>query len=334
MTKKSFGGLYAVFNDDHIERDDENITEMGWDWFTDLDAAQFALRDYLLDVREETNLRSKKAGAEDRDHLLSCIITTLAMCLPAFADVGTEKACQAISQAIDPWLEVPKKEVEASEKPVPAPDVTSPEMPWIKAGYTVEARGPALRDLPHSKGSIIGYARFDEQTGALVRWAYGRDKGRDSSMPGYSKAEHIASYPGTGGTLTFNSRGLDGVIYFVLTKPHKRDPDAPIGLQRNPKNDYDFARLNLAVYAGEGACVDTVRMVFQGLIDINSEVEWVEDIGDGEPVKHRDLVCVKQIVELDDLSLALVCEMLHSNGNPRHETRVLRFSSITNIEVG
>lgn len=105
-------------------------------------------------------------------------------------------------------------------------------------------------------------------------------------------------------------------------------------MQRNPKNDYDFARLNLAVYAGEGACVDTVDMVFQGLIDINSEVEWVEDIGDGEPVKHRELVCVKDIVQLDDLSPALVCEMLYSDGTSRHETRVLRFSSIISIEVG
>lgn len=106
MTEKHFGGLYAVFNDDHIERCDDTIRELGWDWFTDLDAVQYALRDYLLDAREETNMRSKKAGAEDRDHLLSCVITTLAMNMPAFTEVGTEKAIQTISQIIGPWLEV------------------------------------------------------------------------------------------------------------------------------------------------------------------------------------------------------------------------------------
>lgn len=109
---------------------------------------------------------------------------------------------------------------------------------------------------------------------------------------------------------------------------------APIGLQRDPKNDYDFARLNLAVYAGGGACGDTVRLIFGGLIDCTAEVEWVEDTGDGESLSYRALVVVRQIVQLDDLSPALVCARLHSNGNPRHETRVLRFSSIINVEVG
>lgn len=105
-------------------------------------------------------------------------------------------------------------------------------------------------------------------------------------------------------------------------------------MQRDSNNDYDFGRLNLAVYAGNGACGDTVRMVFRGLIDLNSEVEWVEDSGDGESIKHRELVRVQSITQLDDLSPALVCEMLHSNGDSRHETRVLRFSSIITIEVG
>jgi hypothetical protein len=105
-------------------------------------------------------------------------------------------------------------------------------------------------------------------------------------------------------------------------------------MKRDSSNDYGWGRLNLAVYAGSGACGDTVRMVFAGLIDINSEVEWVEDSGDGEPIKHRELVCAKEIVQLDDLSPALVCEMLYSNGESRHETRVLRFSSIITIEVG
>lgn len=96
--------LYDVFNGDHIERDDEVLTLIGPKEFDDNRGALEALKDYLLDVREETNRRSRAAGAEDRDHLLACALTTLATNLPGFDDMGTEAAHSAIGEVIHGWL--------------------------------------------------------------------------------------------------------------------------------------------------------------------------------------------------------------------------------------
>ena len=40
------------------------------------------------------------------DRLSEKAVTTLALNMPAFTEVGTEKTIQAISQIIGPWLEV------------------------------------------------------------------------------------------------------------------------------------------------------------------------------------------------------------------------------------
>ena len=109
--------LYDVFNGDHIERDDEVLTLIGPKEFDDNRGALEALKDYLLDVREETNRRSRAAGAEDRDHLLACALTTLATNLPGFDDMGTEAAHSAIGEVMSQWLnksEVPPPAVDGS----------------------------------------------------------------------------------------------------------------------------------------------------------------------------------------------------------------------------
>lgn len=271
-----------VANGDHIERNDELCRERGNHRFTDFDAAILALHTYLADCDgpEPSNERSRKLGAEDRDHLLACALTTLAISLPGFYEMGSEEAYAVAAPIIHGWLE---------------------------------------RWLPYTLGCLPKGAVFKVDAADIDTYRYDPEV---DAVKAYGCCDDDEVY-------------VLGDPWEGVEKDETPAPKPPpIGLQRNPKNDYDFARLNLAVYAGDGACLDTARMVFQGLIDINSEVEWVEDIGDGEPIKHRELVCVKEIVELDDLSPALVCQMLHSNGNPRHETRVLRFSSITNVEVG
>lgn len=96
--------LYDVFNGDHVERDDEVTVLLGRTEFDDNHGALEALKDYLLDVREETNRRSREAGAEDRDHLLACALTTLATNLPGFDDMGTEAAHSAIAEVMSQWL--------------------------------------------------------------------------------------------------------------------------------------------------------------------------------------------------------------------------------------
>lgn len=274
----------VVADGDHIERNDEHCREQGLYRFTDFDAALLALHTYLADCDgpEPSNERSRKLGAEDRDHLLACALTTLAISLPSFDEMGSSEARAVIAPIIHGWLE-----------------------PWQP--YT-------LGCLP--KGAVFKVGAADIDT-------YVYDPSVDATTT-YGCCDDDEVY-------------VQGDPWEGVEKKEDEPPAAeppPIGLQRDPKNDYDFARLNLAVYAGDGACGDTVRLLFKGLLDCNAEVEWVEDIGDGEPINHRELVEVKEIVQLDDLSPALVCEMLYSNGNKQHVTRVLRFSSIVNIEVG
>ena len=96
--------LYDVFNGDHIERDDEVLTLIGPKEFDDNRGAREALGDYLWDAREGTNRRSREAGAEDRDHLLACCLTTLAQSLPGFNGMSSDEAREVIVPVIHGWL--------------------------------------------------------------------------------------------------------------------------------------------------------------------------------------------------------------------------------------
>jgi hypothetical protein len=96
-----------VANDDHIERNDELCREQGLYAYTDFDAAILALHTYVADCvgTEPSNERSRELGAEDRDHLLACALTTLAVSLPSFDEMGSSEARAVIAPIIHGWLE-------------------------------------------------------------------------------------------------------------------------------------------------------------------------------------------------------------------------------------
>ncbi len=137
--------LYDVFNGDHVERDDEVVTLLDRKGFDDNHGAMDALGDYLCDVRGDTNRLSREAGAEDRDHLLACALTTLAQSLPGFNGMDSDEAREVIVPVIHGWLN--KSEVSPPAIPVVGIDrEPGLDRSWGRLPVTVASGGGACGD--------------------------------------------------------------------------------------------------------------------------------------------------------------------------------------------
>jgi hypothetical protein len=218
-TRKAF-----VANGDHIERNDELCREQGLYAYTDFDAAIHALHAYVVDCggSEPSNERSRALGAEDRDHLLACALTTLAISLPSFDEMGSSEAYAAAAPVIHGWLE-----------------------PWQP--YT-------LGCLPKGAVFKVGVEDIDtyvyDPSVAAVK-AYGCCDDDEVYVQGDPW------------------EGVDRDEPPATSVASSDQPAAP-----DPELDHDWGRLPVTVAAGCGADLDTINMVYAGLIDLTADVTW------------------------------------------------------------
>ena len=116
----------------------------------------------------------------------------------------------------------------------------------------------------------------------------------------------------------------------------------------------DTYSLPLAVRFGEGASIDTLNLLFCGLLKLDATICWLTGVKDGTAVYKQAFVSVRSI-EMSGLSFlrsviitALACtwgylqssgepillvDFLDDTGDRTGDSVALRFSVITQIEV-
>lgn len=292
-----------VADDDHIERNDEFCREPNVYAYTDFDAAILALRTYQADLHASSpsNERSRKLGAEDRDHLLACALTTLAVSLPSFDEMGSSEARAVIAPIIHGWLEpwqpytlgcLPKGAVFK----VGAEDIDTYRYdPNVDA---VKAYGCCDDDEVYVQGDPWEGVEKDEPPPAVEG----------------SIAETIECWVDRLTKMRAGMRSdvkslmgdMDEVAKDLRRRERQRGPgcvDAgptqppPAG---DPKLDYGWGALPVSVAAGRGADPHTARMVYAGMIGLVWTVEWTEVDGTykSDTVHLYDIVQDRMTLEL------------------------------------
>ena len=95
----------------------------------------------------------------------------------------------------------------------------------------------------------------------------------------------------------------------------------------------DTHSLPLAVRFGEGASLDTVRLLFCGLMELDATVRWLTGVKDNLAVYREAFVSVRSIELLDSGEPVLLADFLDDTGDRTGDSVALRFSVITKIEV-
>tara|TARA_R100000149_G_C5779176_1_gene75953 strand:- start:228 stop:527 length:300 start_codon:yes stop_codon:yes gene_type:complete len=95
----------------------------------------------------------------------------------------------------------------------------------------------------------------------------------------------------------------------------------------------DTHSLPLAVRFGEGASIDTVNLLFCGLLKLDATICWLTGVKDGTAVYKQAFVSVRSIEMLDSGEPVLLVDFLDDTGDRTGDSVALRFSVIKEIEV-
>lgn len=95
----------------------------------------------------------------------------------------------------------------------------------------------------------------------------------------------------------------------------------------------DTHSLPLAVRFGEGASIDTVNLLFCGLLKLDATICWLTGVKDGTAVYKQAFVSVRSIEMLDSGEPILLVDFLDDTGDRTGDSVALRFSVIKEIEV-
>ena len=95
----------------------------------------------------------------------------------------------------------------------------------------------------------------------------------------------------------------------------------------------DTHSLPLAVRFGEGASIDTVNLLFCGLLKLDATICWLTGVKDGTAVYKEAFVSVRSIEMLDSGEPTLLVDFLDDTGDRTGDSVALRFSVIKEIEV-
>ena len=95
----------------------------------------------------------------------------------------------------------------------------------------------------------------------------------------------------------------------------------------------DTHSLPLAVRFGEGASIDTINLLFCGLLKLDATICWLTGVKDGTAVYKQAFVSVRSIEMLDSGEPILLVDFLDDTGDRTGDSVALRFSVITQIEV-
>jgi len=95
----------------------------------------------------------------------------------------------------------------------------------------------------------------------------------------------------------------------------------------------DTYSLPLSVRFGEGASIDTVNLLFCGLLKLDATICWLTGVKDGTAVYKQAFVSVRSIEMLDSGEPVLLVDFLDDTGDRTGDSVALRFSVIKEIEV-
>ena len=95
----------------------------------------------------------------------------------------------------------------------------------------------------------------------------------------------------------------------------------------------DTHSLPLAVRFGEGASIDTLNLLFRGLLELDATICWLTGVKDGTAVYKEAFVSVRSIEMLDSGEPVLLVDFLDDTGDRTGDSVALRFSVIKEIEV-